>query len=108
PDELSAVLAVLAGAVDPQLAGGAAPVALPRGRLAAHGGGQQHGVRTVGDVADGPVRQGVGGSAVERDRAGPGAAQAGLAVRADREDPAVRGPAAHLCSGTAPVGEAAG
>ncbi len=103
PDELAVVLAV-----DPQLARRAAPVALPPGGLAAHRRGQQHGVRTLGDVADGPVRQGGRRSAVERDGARPAAAQAGLAVGAQGQDAAVGGPAADLGPDAAPVGEAPG
>lgn len=102
PDELAVALPV-----DPQLARGAAPVPLPMGRVAA-AGGQQHGVRARGDVADRPVGQGLGGSAVERHGACPGTAQAGLAVRAQGEDPAVRGPAADLGPHAAPVGEPPG
>ncbi len=98
PDELA-----VAVPVDPQLARRAAPVPLPPGGLPAHGRGQQHGVRAVGDVADGPVRQGGGRSPVERHGLRPGAAQAGLAVRGDGQDVSVGGPAAHLGSEAAPV-----
>ncbi|GDY74035.1 hypothetical protein SAV31267_035200 [Streptomyces avermitilis] len=62
--------------VDPQLARRTAAVALPPGRLAPHGSGQQEDAgAAVRDVADGPVRQGGRGAAVERDGAGPAAAQ---------------------------------
>ncbi|CAM5308505.1 hypothetical protein SHIRM173S_11454 [Streptomyces hirsutus] len=44
----------------------------------------------MGDVADGAVGQRGGGSSVEGDRTGPGAAQAGLAVGAERQDLPVR------------------
>ncbi len=94
PDEFAVALAV-----DPQLARGAAAVPLPPGGLPAHGGGEQHRVRPVRDVADRAVGQGGGGAAVERDRAGPGAAQRGLAVGAEREHLAVGGPAADLGPG---------
>ncbi|CAM5676077.1 hypothetical protein SFUMM280S_07515 [Streptomyces fumanus] len=98
----------VAGGVDPQLARGAAPVALPPRGLAAHRRGQQHGRRAERHVADGSVGQGLGGAAVQRDGPGPGAAQGGLAVGGDHQHPAVGGPAAHLGLGVAPVGEAPG
>ncbi len=94
--------------VDPQLPGRASPVPLPPGGLASHRGGQQHRVRPVGDVADRPVRQGGGRSAVERDGTRPGAAQARLPLAGDRQDLAVGGPAAHLGLQAAPVGQPLG
>ncbi|MDQ1045454.1 hypothetical protein QFZ76_003690 [Streptomyces sp. V4I2] len=109
PYELARTLPVADVPVDPQLARRTAPVPLPPGRLASHRRGQQDRAGTsVGDIADGSVRQGRGRASVERDRAGPAAAQAGLAVGAEREDLAVRSPAAHLGAGTAPVGQAFG
>ncbi len=96
----------VARTVDPQLPRRTAPVALPAGGLQSHGRGREHEVRPVDHIGDGPVRQGGGRSAVERDGVGPGAAAARLALGADREDLAVRGPAAHPGLPAAPVGEA--
>lgn len=90
--------------VDPQLARRTAPVTLPPGGLAPHRSGQQqHAPVAVGDVADGPVREGGGRTAVERDRPRPAAAQARLSLRTEREHLPVGGPAAHLGLRTPPV-----
>ena len=97
-------------AVQPDAAGGAAPVALPGGGLVRRRAGQQQGPALAVDVGDGDVRDGppgqpsagvaVGGHAVR-----PGEVGEGLSVRGDREDVAVRRPSAHLGVGAAPVGE---
>lgn len=96
-------------AVDPQLARGAAPVALPPGGLAAHRRGEEdRGVLAAGDVAHPAVRKGRRRSAVERDRTGPAAAEVGLPVGGGHQDLAVGGPAADLGACTAPVRQAPG
>lgn len=73
---------------EPQLARRAAPVALPGGGLTPHGGGEQQdpAAGSVREGADRSVRQGPGGPAIDRDGAGPAAAQRHLPLGADDQD----------------------
>ncbi|CAM5446707.1 hypothetical protein SVIOM74S_04703 [Streptomyces violarus] len=95
-------------AVQPQPARGAAPVALPGGRLVRRGAGEKEGLALpvqIGDldVGDRPPGQLAARVAVEGDLVGPGEVREGLAVRGHGQDLALRGPAADPGVGAAPV-----
>lgn len=97
-------------AVQPEAAHGAAPVALPGGRFVGRGAREEEGPALVLDVGDLDVGdrapgEPAAGAAARRDAVGPGEVGEGLAVRGDGEDVPVRGPAADLGVGAAPVGE---
>ena len=97
-------------AVDPQLAGGAAAVALP-GRAGPPLVGAEHdrAAGTRGDRVTRPVRQALGGGrAVQRQRPGPDPAAERLAGRGARHHPAVRQPAGDPGVRVAPVGQPGG
>ncbi len=94
--------------VQPQAARGAAAVPLPGGRFVRRGAGEEQGLALAGDVGDLDVGdrapgQPPAGVAVGGDLVGPGVVREGLAVGGHGEDVALRGPAAHLGVGAAPV-----
>jgi hypothetical protein len=91
--------------VDPDLARGAAAVALPLRRFAPEGRDGDDPVAADVELADPPVRQAGGGAAVERDRVRPSPGAPALTGGADDVHPAVGAPAAHLGGGVPPVRE---
>ena len=99
-------------AVDPELAGGAAPVALPPGGLAGEHAGQDNGpfVADDGSERDGfhrAQRQLGGPAAREGQAVGVGEAAVGLAEGARDQDVAVGGEALDLGGGVAEVAQLA-
>ena len=91
---------------DPQLAAGAAPVALPVRGLVVHPAGEQRAARLLqGQVDHRAERQPPRRRALERDRVRPGQVRLGLTGGGDRENFAGPGPAGHAGPRVAPVGE---
>ena len=93
--------------VPPQLARGAAAVALLPRHLAGHGGREEHrgALGALGEIGERAQREPPRGAAVGRDDVGPRVASRRLARRADDQHLALGGPTDQLRGGVAPPGE---